>query len=97
MPDHTTSSAAEYLKGHGYTVKSKKHGTEAPPPAELIKRWCERGKLKARKAGWSWLINQEELDRIIAADLDAMRGELRTLGTTDAAAGEKEGQDDEER
>jgi hypothetical protein len=61
MPDHTTTSAALYLKERGYTVKSKRDGTELPPSSGTVKQWCERGKIKARKAGWVWLIAEEDL------------------------------------
>lgn len=66
MPDHTTASAAQYLAEHGYTVRSKRDGTEQAPHADTIKRWCLQGKIQARKAGWVWLIPQETLDELIA-------------------------------
>jgi len=65
MPEMTTTEAAAYLTERGYTVHSKRDGTDKSPPSELIKRWCIRGKLKARKSGWVWLIEKEELDRLI--------------------------------
>ena len=64
MPDHTTTTAAEYLRERGYTVTSKRDGTSLPPTSGTIKQWCERGKIKARKAGWVWLIEEAELDRL---------------------------------
>lgn len=64
MPDHTTTSAADYLTERGYLVKSKRDRTELPPSSSTVKQWCERGKIKARKAGWVWLIDQAELDRL---------------------------------
>jgi hypothetical protein len=67
--DYTTTEAAAYLAARGYTVHSKRDGTDKPPPSELIKRWCERGKIKARKSGWVWLIEQAELDRIISTNV----------------------------
>lgn len=67
MPDHTTTSAAAYLAERGYTVKSKRDGTQQSPTSTTIKQWCERGNIKARKAGWVWLINQATLDELIAA------------------------------
>lgn len=65
MPEMTTTEAANYLKEHGFTVRSKRDGTDKPPASELVKRWCERGKVKARKTNWIWLIPREELDRLI--------------------------------
>lgn len=65
MPEMTTTEAAAYLKERGYTVRSKRDGTDKPPQSELVKRWCERGKVKARKTNWIWLIPKEELDRLI--------------------------------
>lgn len=65
MPDMTTTEAAQYLASKGYTVRSKRDGTDKPPASELVKRWCEQGKVKARKSGWVWLIPQEELDKLI--------------------------------
>lgn len=67
MPDHTTTSAAQYLAEHGYTVRSKRDGTNKPPTTVTVKQWCERGKLSARKVGWVWLIAQEDLDRLLGA------------------------------
>jgi hypothetical protein len=70
MPnDLTTTEAAAYLAEHGYTVHSKKAGTDKPPASELIKRWCESGKLKARKTNWIWLISKRELDRLIETNV----------------------------
>lgn len=71
MPDHTTTSAALYLKERGYTVKSKRDGTDLPPTAGTVKQWCERGKIKARKAGWVWLIDQAVLDGLLATNVAA--------------------------
>jgi hypothetical protein len=65
MPDHTTSSAAAYLAEHGHTVRSKRDGTENAPTAQTVKQWCERGRIKARKAGWVWLIDQTDLDKLL--------------------------------
>jgi hypothetical protein len=65
MPDYTSTEAAQYLSARGFTVHSKRDGTDRPPPSELIKRWCIRGKIKARKSGWVWLISRDELDRIL--------------------------------
>lgn len=65
MPDHTTASAAQYLAERGYTVRSKRDGTEQAPRPDTIKRWCELGKIKGRKVSSRlWLIDQEELDRL---------------------------------
>jgi len=66
MPDHTTTSAAEYLAARGYTVSRRRAGGEGPPTADTIKHWCERGTITARKAGWVWLIDQDELDALLA-------------------------------
>lgn len=65
MPDHTTTTAAAYLRERGYTVKSKRDGTELPPSSGTVKQWCERGKIKARKAGWVWLIAEAELEKLV--------------------------------
>lgn len=65
MPDHTTTSAAAYLTERDYTVHSKRDGTDTPPSSGTVKQWCERGKIKARKAGWVWLIPQEALDALL--------------------------------
>lgn len=65
MPDHTTTSAAAYLTERGYTVHSKRDGTDTPPSSGTVKQWCERGKIPARKAGWAWLISQDELDKLL--------------------------------
>jgi len=62
----TTTEAAQYLASKGYTVRSKRDGTDKAPPSELVKRWCERGKVRARKSGWVWLIPQQELDRLLS-------------------------------
>lgn len=67
MPDHTTTSAAVYLTERGYTVHSKRDGTDKPPTSGTVKQWCERGKIKARKAGWVWLIAEEELEDLLKA------------------------------
>lgn len=66
MPDHTAASAAEYLAERGYTVGRGRIGGRGAPKADTIRRWCERGKVKARRVGYIWLIAQEELDRIIS-------------------------------
>jgi hypothetical protein len=66
MPDHTTATAAAYLAERGYTVRSKRDGTENPPSAQTVKQWCERGKIKARKTNWAWLIEEEVLKNLIA-------------------------------
>lgn len=69
MPDHTTASAAAYLAERGYTVHSKRDGTDQPPRPDTIKRWCELGKVKGRKVSTRlWLIAQEELDRLCQPD-----------------------------
>jgi hypothetical protein len=65
VPDMTTSAAAEYLAAHGYTVHSKRDGTDKPPNSTTVKQWCERGKIKARKSGWAWLVSKRELDELI--------------------------------
>lgn len=66
MPDHTTASAAQYLAERGYTVRSKRDGTEQPPRPDTIKRWCELGKVKGRKVSMRlWLIDQGELDKLV--------------------------------
>lgn len=66
MPDHTTASAAQYLAERRYAVRSKRDGTEQAPRPDTIKRWCEIGKIKGRKASSRlWLIDQEELDRLL--------------------------------
>jgi hypothetical protein len=70
MPDLTTTEAAQYLAERGYTVRSKRHGTDRPPTSELLKRWCEQKKIKARKTNWIWLIERAELDRLISARCD---------------------------
>lgn len=76
MPDHTTTSAAQYLADHGYTVKRRRVGGEGPPSADTIKRWCledkelprkEQRLPGARKAGHAWLIPQKALDNLIKA------------------------------
>jgi hypothetical protein len=66
VPDHTTTSAALYLTERGYKVRSYRDGTERTPNATTIKQWCERGKIKARKAGWVWLIAEEELEKVLS-------------------------------
>jgi hypothetical protein len=71
MPDYTSTEAAQYLSARGFTVHSKRDGTDRPPPSELIKRWCIRGKIKARKSGWVWLISRDELDRILETNVAA--------------------------
>lgn len=69
VPDHTTTSAAAYLTERGYKVHSKRDGTDTPPSPTTVKQWCERGKIEARKAGWVWLIEQNELDRLLTPPL----------------------------
>lgn len=66
MPDMTTTEAAVYLTERGYTVHSKRDGTDTQPNATTIKQWCERKKIKARKSGWVWLVDKKDLDRLIA-------------------------------
>lgn len=73
MPDMTTSAAAEYLTAHGYTVRSKRDATDKAPSSTTIKQWCERGKIKARKSGWAWLVSQEDLDKLIAEKTDSQK------------------------
>lgn len=68
MNEMTTTEAANYLRARGHTVRSKRDGTDNPPSSELIKRWCERGKLKARKSGWVWLVAKEELDKLVSPE-----------------------------
>lgn len=80
MPDHTTTSAAAYLRERGCTVRSKRDGTEKPPSSGTVKQWCERGNIKARKAGWVWLVDQAELDRL----LDHRDTDQDTEGAADA-------------
>lgn len=66
MPDHTTASAAQYLAERGYIVRSYRDGTEQSPRPDTIKRWCETGKIKGRKMSPRlWLIDQEELDKLL--------------------------------
>lgn len=69
MPDMSTTEAAAYLAEHGYTVHSKRDGTDTLPNATTIKQWCERKKIKARKSGWVWLVDKTDLDRLIANEL----------------------------
>lgn len=65
MPEHTTTSAAQYLAEHGYTVRSKRDGTDQAPRPDTLKRWCELGKVEGRKVSARlWLIDQQELDRL---------------------------------
>jgi hypothetical protein len=65
MSDMTTTAAAEYLAAHGYTVRSKRDGTNKAPNSTTIKQWCERGKIEARKSGWAWLVSRDTLDELI--------------------------------
>jgi hypothetical protein len=65
MPDHTTTSAAEYLAARGYTVGRGRVGGRGAPAADTIKRWCKLGKIKARKVGWVWLIAEETLAELV--------------------------------
>lgn len=65
MPDMTTTEAAVYLAERGYTVHSKRDDTDTAPNATTIKQWCLRGKIKARKSGWVWLVGKRELDKLI--------------------------------
>lgn len=63
---YTTAKAAEYLAERGYTVRSKRDGTNKSPPADTIKHWCIDGKLPgAKKHGRDWSIPKEALDRLI--------------------------------
>jgi hypothetical protein len=69
VPDHTTASAAQYLAERGYTVRSKRDGTEQAPRPDTIKHWCERGKIKGRKVSSRlWLIAEEELEKLVKKD-----------------------------
>jgi hypothetical protein len=65
MPEHTVTSAALYLKERGYTVGRGRIGGRGAPVADTIRRWCERGKIKARQVGRIWLIDQAVLDQLI--------------------------------
>lgn len=65
MPDHTTTSAAEYLREKGYEVSRGRIGGRGAPTADTLKHWCKSGKIKARKAGWVWLIDEGELEKLI--------------------------------
>lgn len=65
MPDHTTASAAAWLAEHGYTAHSKRDGTDNPPSAQTVKQWCKRGKIRARKTNWAWLIDEAVLEDLI--------------------------------
>lgn len=67
--DHTAESAALYLKERGYTIEGggKRVGRHPPPP-DIIRRWCKKGTISARRVGYIWLISQEELDRLIKED-----------------------------
>ncbi len=67
MPDHTANSAADYLAAQGFTVGRRRAGGHGPPSADVIRRWCKRGKLAARRIGYIWLIDQAELDRLVEA------------------------------
>lgn len=69
MSDMTTTEAAQYLAGKGYTVRSKRDGTARAPNSTTVKQWCERGNIRARKSNWAWLIAKEELDRLLAEQL----------------------------
>lgn len=66
MPDHTTTSAAAYLAEHGYTVGRGKIGGRGAPKPDTIRRWCERGKIKSRRVGYVWLIDEETLNELLA-------------------------------
>lgn len=66
--DHTAASAALYLTERGYMAdgggrKAGKH----PPTADTIRRMIYRGTLPARRVGYIWLISQDTLDELIAA------------------------------
>lgn len=63
--DHTAESAATYLAALGYTVGSRRIGGQHPPKPDTIRRWCQRGRVKARRVGYIWLIEQGELDRLV--------------------------------
>lgn len=65
MPDHTTTSAAQYLAEHGYTVGRGKIGGRGAPKSDTIKRWCKNGKIKARRVGYVWLIDEKTLDDLL--------------------------------
>lgn len=71
MADHTAQSAADYLAAQGYTIEGggRTAGRHAPPP-DIIRRWCKSGKLKARRVGYIWLIEQTTLDALVAAQED---------------------------
>lgn len=49
----------------GYEVSRGRVGGKGPPTPDTIKHWCKSGKLKARKAGWVWLIAEEELEKLV--------------------------------
>ena len=68
MPDHTTTSAAEYLAARGYTVEGGgRIAGRHLPKADTIRRMILSGRLPARRVGYVWLIGQEELDKLIEA------------------------------
>ena len=46
MPNLTVTQAAALIGAHSATVR----------------RWCEKGTLPAEKVGWSWIIDQADLD-----------------------------------
>lgn len=67
--DHTAQSAALYLAERSYLAdgggrKAGKH----PPSADTIRRMIYSGALPARRVGYIWLIDQAELDRLLASD-----------------------------
>lgn len=63
--DYTAESAANYLAALGYTVSSRRIGGAHPPKADTIRRWCQRGRINARRVGYIWLIDQQELDQLV--------------------------------
>lgn len=65
MPEMTTTEAAAYLAEKGYTVHSKRDGTDKPPNSTTVKQWCLNGRIEARKSGWVWLIEKGNLDRLL--------------------------------
>lgn len=73
MPDMTTTAAAAYLAAHGFTVRSKRDGTDKPPNSTTVKQWCERGKIEAWKSGWVWLVSQQSLDALLQVSEDEQR------------------------
>lgn len=64
--EHTAETAAAYLAAAGYTAGPRSGGRQAHPPPNTIRYWCRVGRIKARRAGYIWLIDQAELDRLVA-------------------------------